>query len=484
MTASSPLPSAYEPRFPLGGFLPTIPAGQTIAEPARQIPVAADCDVVVLGGGPAGVCAAAAAARTGASVVLIERYGFFGGTATAANVNIWHSLYAMDGRTQVIGGLPDEVIRRLQRWGGVRNSRDDGETGTWAVDTELAKLAYDDVVLGSGVKVLLHTWLAGAITDGRRVAAAVVENKSGRHAVKARVFIDCTGDADLVRRAGLDTQLGNGAGFCQPPTLCFRVQVKQGPVVPLHQVQAELFKTPMDYNGQPYACFLWGCQMPGEQREYMLAGTRVLGVNVADARDLTRAEIEARYQMRWVYEKMRPMAGWSDSRITDIAAQIGLRESHRILADHQLTREELLTGQRFDDAIAQSTYRIDIHHVDGPGITFEGIDGHREIIYGDRTRKLERWDGRPADAPPRDTLCYFVPYRSLIPRGLDNVLAAGRCIGTNHDAAGATRVMINAMSFGQAAGTAAEMAAHSRDVRQVDPSALRARLKAAGVPLL
>lgn len=484
MPAANGSASAYEPRFPLGGFLPTAAAGQTVVEPTRQLPVAADCDVAVLGGGPAGVCAAAAAARAGASVVLIERYGFFGGTATAANVNIWHSLYGMDRRTQVIGGLPDEIIRRLQRWDGVRNACDDGETGTWAVDTELAKLAFDDVVLGSGVKVLLHTWLAGAVVEGRHVTAAVVENKSGRQAVKARVFIDCTGDADLVRRADVDTQLGNGSGHFQPPTLCFRVEVKRGPVVPLHEVQAELFRTPMDYNGQLYSCFLWGRQTPGEQREYMLAGTRVLGVNVADARDLTRAEIEARYQMRWVYEKMRQMTGWSDSRLTDIATQIGARESHRILADHQLTREELLTGQRFDDAIAQSTYRIDIHHVNGPGITFEGIDGLREIIRGDRTRQVERWDGAEPDAPPRDTLCYFVPYRSLIPRDLDNVLTAGRCIGTNHDAAGATRVMINAMSFGQAAGTAAEMAAHDRDVRQVDPAALRARLKAAGVPLL
>lgn len=484
MTVSPRSPSAHEPRFPLGGFLPAARDAQTIAEPARQIPVAADCDVAVLGGGPAGVCAAAAAARAGASVVLVERYGYFGGTATAANVNIWHSLYGMDDKTQVIGGLPDEVIRRLQRWGGVRNACEDGETGTWAVDTELAKLAYDDVVLGSGVKVLLHTWLAGAVVEGRRITAAVVENKSGRQAVKARVFIDCTGDADLIRRAGVTTQLGNGAGHFQPPTLCFRVQVKQGPVMPLRQVQAELYKTSMDYSGEPYSCFLWGCQTPGEPREYMLAGTRILGVNVADARDLTRAEIEARYQMRWVYERMREMTGWSDSRITDIAAQIGLRESHRILADHQLTREELLHGTRFDDAIAQSTYRIDIHHVDGPGITFEGIDGHREIIHGDRTRLLERWDGQPNDAPPRHTLCYFIPYRSLIPKALDNVLAAGRCIGTNHDSAGATRVMINAMSFGQAAGAAAELAAHTGDVRGVDPAGLRGHLIAAGVPLL
>lgn len=472
-----------QPRFPLGSFLPSTPDRRAIREPARDVPVIAECDLAVLGGGPAGVCAAAAAGRMGKSVVLVERYGHFGGTATAANVNIWHELYGTDNKTKVIGGLGEEIIRRLQKWGGADNSAKDGETGTWAIDTELAKLAMDDVVIGSGVKVLLHTWLADVVREGRRIKAAIVEGKSGRGAIVANSFIDCTGDADLVRRAGAATQCGNGAGYWQPPTLCFRVMVGSGEVQPLHEVQAELHKLKMDYNGQPYPCFLWGRSMPLEPREIMLAGTRVLGVNVGETADFTRAEIEARYQMRWVVEQMRRRKGWEKMRIADIAAQIGARESYRIVADHQYTREDLLEGRWFEDTIAQGSYRVDIHHVDGAGLTFEYLDGRREVVDGERRVRHERWDGAAPDAPPRDTLCYFIPYRSLIVRDLDNVLAAGRCIGADHVAAAGLRVMINAMSFGQAAGTAAAMA-EGGAVRQVPIDRLRARLIRDGVPLL
>lgn len=480
----TPMTSEYpQPTFPLQPFVPQSPTGRTVQESARTIPVIAECDLAFLGGGPAGVCAAAAAARMGKTVVLVERYGYFGGTATAASVNIWHELYGTDHKTKVIGGIGEEIIRRLQKWGGAENSAKDGETGTWAIDTELAKLAMDDVVIGSGVKVLLHTWLAGVVRQGRRITAAVVESKSGRGAIMADSFIDCTGDADLVRRAGAATQSGNGAGYWQPPTLCFRVMVGGGEVQPLHEVQAELHKLKMDYNGQPYPCFLWGQHMPLEPREIMLAGTRVLGVNVGQTADFTRAEVEARYQMRWVVQQMRHRKGWQQMRIVDIAAQIGARESYRIVADHQYSREDLLEGRWFEDAIAQGTYRVDIHHVKDAGLTFEYLDGRREIIDGQRRIRRERWDGAAPDAPPRDTLCYFVPYRSLIVRDLDNVLAAGRNIGADHVAAAGLRVMINAMSFGQAAGTAAAMAPGG-NVRQVPIDMLRTQLVRDGVPLL
>jgi len=476
-------------RFPLGDYLPQQNTTRTVTEPARDVPVLTECDVAVFGGGPAGVCAAAAAARAGKHVVLVERHGFLGGMATAANVNIWHSLYGTDHATKIIGGLPDEIIRRLQHLGAVENRAKDGETGEWTVDSETTKLVMDDVVIGSGVKLLLHTWLAGVVMDERRVAAALVENKSGRQAIVARTYIDCTGDADLVRRAGAAIQIGNGSagtsggGGCQPPTLCFRVHSDGDPVKPLHEVQAELGKLEMDYKREKYTCFLWGTAGVFDKHEYMLAGTRVLGVNVADGLDFTRAEIEARYQMRWVLDRMRSMTGWEQVRLLDIAAQIGARESYRILADHQLQRIELLEGRPFEDSIAQGTYRIDIHHMDGPGITFEYLDGRREIIAGDRQRTVERWDGQPADAAPRQTLCYHVPYRSLIPRDLDNVLAAGRCIGADHAAAAGLRVMINAMGFGQAAGTAAAMMDGGAGVRGVDVKALRACLVRDGVPL-
>ncbi|KPK81965.1 MAG: hypothetical protein AMJ81_10215 [Phycisphaerae bacterium SM23_33] len=456
---------------------------KSVPEPAREVPVLAECDVAVFGGGPAGVCAAAAAGRAGKQVVLVERYGFLGGMATAADVNVLHSLYGTDRKTRVIGGLAEEIIRRLQQRGAARNTNPAGESGGWIICSETAKFVLDDLVIGSGVRLLLHTWLADVIRDGRRIAAALVEGKSGRGAILANVYVDGTGDADLIRRAGVQTQLGDGQGRCQPPSLCFRVGGCKAGAVGLRGVQAELFKTPMDYNGQPYPTFLWGNPGIWDSREHMLAGTRVLGVNLADSTDLTRAEVEARYQLRWVLERLKAMPGWEDCYLVDVAAQIGGRESHRILADHQLTREEVLGGESFPDAVAQGTYPIDIHNPEGPGILFEHLDGTWNRIGGDGSSQQGRWDGQPAGAPPRGTLCYQVPYRSLVPRDLDNVLAAGRCAGANHDAAGAIRVMVNCMQLGQAAGAAAAITPPGASVRQVDAGQVQERLIEDDVPL-
>ncbi len=354
---------------------------------------------------------------------------------------------------------------------------------TWAELTETAKLVFDDLVVGSGVKLLLHVQAAGVVQEGDRLAAVLFEGKTGRHAIEAETFIDCTGDADIVRRAGLPTELGDGTGRCQAPTLCFRVRGADPNATPPHRLQEELFRTPMDYNGQPFPTCVWGTTGVRDPSERLLAGTRVLNVNAADTLSLTRAEVEARYQMRWVLGRLRSMPGWSEAYLTDIATQLGIRESHRIVAVHQLTRLEVLEGRRFPDAVAQGTYPIDIHTPDGPGISFEYLDGTTRHLAGDRTQTMGRWDGQPQEAPLRDTLCYQVPYRSLVPKGIDNLLAAGRCIGAHHDSAGAIRVMINAMQLGQAAGTAAALAGGS-PLPELDAARLVARLKSAGAPLL
>ncbi|MEN6401656.1 MAG: FAD-dependent oxidoreductase, partial [Armatimonadia bacterium] len=210
------------PQFPLQPFLAT-PTGRTIREPAREIPVIAECDVAVLGGGTSGLCAAVAAARQGASVVLVEHYGFLGGMATSSLVNIWHSFYGMDRKTKIIGGVPDDLIGGLKRFDAVYNADAEGETMHWVLDSEKCKFVCDDLVLASGVKLMLHTSLAGVLRDGRRLQAALVESKSGRGAIVANTYIDCTGDADLVRFAGVQTQVGNAVGGCQAPSLCFRL---------------------------------------------------------------------------------------------------------------------------------------------------------------------------------------------------------------------------------------------------------------------
>ena len=468
--------------FPLSDYLPDAPDGRSVAEPARDVPVVAECDVAVLGGGPAGVCAAVAAARAGRRVVLVERHGCLGGMATVGDVVVWHTLYGTDGRTQVIGGLVDATVRRLQAADGVYNTAADGETGNWVICAEKAKFVFDDLAIGSGVRLMLHTLLADVVRDGRRIVAAVVEGKSGRGAVLAETFIDCTGDADLIRRAGAATQVGDADGRCQPPSLCFRVAGVAEGAMSLDAIQAELSKRTIDATGGLYPCFLWGVPSAGDKSEWMLAGTRILGVNSAESADMTRAEVEGRYQLRWVLDQLRGFPGWETCRLVDVAAQVGTRESHRILADHQLERMEVLEGVQFDDAVAQGTYPIDIHTPDGPGLTFEYLNGLRREIAADRSVVETRWDGATEGAPLRETLCYTIPYRSLIPRGLDNALAAGRCAGASHDSMGAIRVMVNCMQLGQAAGSAAALV-QGGTVRGINVTKLRERLARDGAPL-
>jgi len=474
----------YEPKFPLSGFLPDPPPARTVREAARDVPVMAECDVAVFGGGPAGVCAAAAAARAGKRALLVERHGCLGGMSTVGWVTMIHTLYGTDRKTKIIGGLPEEFIRRLQRLGALKNTAGDGETGDWRICGETAKFVWDDMAVASGVRLALHTWLAGVVREGRRITAALVENKTGRQAILADTFIDCTGDADLVRRAGAATTLGNPEGKCQAPTLVFRVGGKGQDAMPLGKVQAELFKTPMDYNGERYPCYLWGNPGIWDPAEQMMAGTRVLNVNAADGRDFTRAEVEARYQLRWILRRLKALTGWEKAYLVDMGAQIGIRETHRIAADQVLTRDQLLHGTVFGDTVAQGTYPVDIHTPDAPGIIFDHLDGRRVTVGGDAVYRTSRWDGEKADAPKRKTLCWTVPYKCLVPRDLENVLAAGRCIGADHEAAGAIRVMINCMQFGQAAGTAAAMIPKGAGVRDVDAARLREKLIAAGVPLL
>lgn len=470
------------PEFPLQPFLATA-TDRTIREPARDIPVIAECDVAVLGGGTSGLCAAVAAARQGASVVLVEHYGFLGGMATSSLVNIWHSFYGMDRKTKIIGGVPDDLIAGLKGFDAVYNADAENETAHWVLDSEKCKFVCDDLVLASGVKLMLHTSLAGVLRDGRRIDAALVESKSGRGAIVANTYLDCTGDADLVRFAGVQTQVGNAVGGCQAPSLCFRLTDVDLSQTGFEKVQAELFKTPMNYNNGHYPPLLWASRWPGQENEWMAAGVRVLDVNSANADDLTRAEIEGRYQLRWFLEQARRLPGWQDVRLTGIGTQIGPRESHRIIADHELTREEVLYGHRFPDAIAQGTYPIDIHNPSGPGIVFEDLDGTRREVKGDRTTLVGRWDGLGPDEPKRDTLCYQVPLGGLVPRELDNVMAAGRNIGASHESAGAIRVMVNCMQAGQAAGVAAALAG-KRGVRAAEADQVRTRLVEMGMPLL
>lgn len=449
-----------------------------VVVPAERIPVVREVDVLVCGGGPAGICAAVAASRLGAQVMLVERHGFFGGMATAGLVVIWHKLYGMDYETKVIRGLPEELVERLARRRAVRNSRSDGR-GQYIIDAEQAKLAFDELILDAQVTPLVHTWASDVLLDESQIDTVIIQNKSGRQAIRARVVIDATGDADIAARAGVQCEKGDAQGLMQPPSLCFRVGG-----IDVERAQREGFRKglvakalnrPMDYNGQEYSNHLWTARSLFREDELLLAGVRVTEVDGSDGWSFTRAEMEGRRQLEWVLTQLRThVPGFEEAYVVDIASQIGIRETRRIVGEHVLQEEELLEGVRFPDVIAQGTYPIDIHNPVRRGILLKEIDGSMRESLDDGSWQRGYWTH---DGQPRGTVCYQVPYRCLVPKNCSNLLVAGRCISTTHVAHAATRVMVNCMQFGQAAGTAAALCvSENMPVRDLPTSTLHRAL--------
>jgi hypothetical protein len=385
-----------------------------------------------------------AAARLGAKVALIESNGFFGGVATASLVNIWHSLADRTRKKQIIAGLTAEVIDRLRRR--------DAVTGRYTLNTEMLKLELDSMVTKAGIRPFLHTLFVAPIVENGRMIAAVIEDKSGRRAIRAKQFIDATGDADVITRMGLEVYARKNV---QPPTMCCVLRGVR-----------EIRKTHRGFNVHraifdkkyPQALkkgFAWLATVPGATDHIMLAGTRVFGANCSDADQLTRAEMEGRRQVRAVCDLLREH--FMDSKGVPLAwlpAKIGIRETRHARCLHTLTVDEILSGKRFDDAIGNGTYPVDIHSATGAGVKFRHL---------------------------KDALFYQIPFSSLVPRGAKNVLVAGRSIDADEGAFGAVRVMVNCNQMGQAAGAAAWLALDSsKNVDKLDVAKLRATLKKQG----
>ena len=419
-----------------------------ITEPARQTPVVHECDLCVIGGSCTGVFAAVAAARLGAKVALIESNGFFGGVATASLVNIWHSLADLKRKNQIIGGLTSEVIDRLRR--------KDAIAGRYALNTEMLKLELDDMVSRAGVRPFLHALFVAPIVAGGRITAAVIEDKSGRRAIRAKQFIDATGDADVIARMGLEVYARKNV---QPPTMCCVLRGMRGirKTHPGFNVCKVIFDK--KYPQALRRGFAWYSGVPGATDHLMLAGTRVFGANCSDADELTRAELEGRRQVRAICDLLREH--FMDGKGVPLAwlpAKIGIRETRHARCVHRLTVDEILSGKRFPDAIGNGTYPVDIHSAEGEGVKFRHL---------------------------KDVPFYQIPFSSLVPRGAKNVLVAGRCLDADEGAFGAVRVMVNCNQMGQAAGAAAWLALDSsKDVDKLDTTKLRATLKKQGAIVL
>jgi hypothetical protein len=411
-------------------------------------------------------------------VVIIEKDNCFGGIATTAMVNVWHSLHDTEGKKQIIAGLTEEVVDRLDKRGAVKRHAPANPSRGFTFNSEELKIELDELAREAGIKIYFHTQFAAPApirdSDGR-LAAVFVENKSGRGAIRARVFIDATGDADLAARLGCETYFAN---HLQPATACARFSGWDTLGDTAAQV-GELIRTHGPAHNLP-PTFSWGGRVPGSDT-YMLAATRIHGINPADADDLTHGEIEGRRQVRAIMDILREASPEARLSLEALPSRLGLRESRHIRSPYQLTGDDVLSGRTFDDAIAQGSYRVDIHHQDKPGITLRYLDGTEEYHRPGFPSERSRWRPESATNPTY----YQIPYRALLPlRGPDNVIVAGRMLDVDPIAHAAVRVMVNMNQTGEAAGVAAVLAIKSgQPLALIKPSDIRSSLIAGGSAL-
>ena len=385
-------------------------------------------DVVVAGGGLAGVMAACSAAREGMRVLIVEKYGFLGGMATAGLVNPFMSFYERGGGNVVANaGLFASLLEKVYSLGGSNSPN------SHSYMEEFVKLALDRMCAEHGVKVLFHSLLTDAELSGNTIKSITVSGCSGNIRITAPVFVDSTGDADLTAFAGLEYMLGRDIdGLCQPMTLCFRLANVDWKRFDRQKAQT-LYKE-MRGNGQlrnPREDILI-FNLPVENIMH-LNTTRIVGRNPVDVEDLSAAETEAREQVYEMYRFMREnIAGMEDCVLVMSAPETGIRESRRIAGLYELTQEDILTARKFDDRIARGTYSIDIHNPAGTGTVIMNVPDHDY---------------------------YTIPLRSMIVRGSDNLIVAGRPICSTHEAHSAIRVMPITSCIGEAAGAACALAA-------------------------
>jgi hypothetical protein len=415
---------------------------KTIEEPARQIPIYGEYEVAVLGGGPAGIAAAVAAARAGRRTLLVERYGFLGGMGTAAGVTNFCGLHAnVHGELhRVVQGVASDLLSRIDRLDGLNKPHLIlGKILAQAYDTAAYKIAADDLLAAHEVDILFHALGAGAAMEGEtRVNALFVETKAGRQAIRADIFIDCSGDGDLAAWAGARYEVGDSHGHMLYPSMMFRLNgidpAKAGDAwrtIPQLMEQAEARGT---HKFPRKAAIVRPQRSPIEWRVNFTQLKRDDGsaINGLEPDDLTRGEIDGRRQAVEAFQFLRTVPGFENSYIVDLPPQLGIRETRRVVGLYQLSGEDVLGCASFDDSIGVNGWPMEVH------------------VAGDVIFKFP---------PIPESRGYNeMPYRMLVPEGVDNLLVAGRCASMTHDGQSAARVSGACFAMGEAAGTAAALA--------------------------
>ncbi len=430
----------------------------------KELPVTHEADVIIFGGGPGGIGAAVMAARAGAKTLLVERYGCLGGMATIGEVHPFMGNHVDD--KPLDAPVYIDWVTAMQKYQPLPEPDENLMHRSRFINKDAAMLAAEDIVLDAGAKILYHHTLVDVVMEGDTIKAAILSSKSGFTAVGARVFVDCTGDADLAARAGCEFEMGGPSGHCQPMTTCFKLShVKRGFAADDNEDRkswrAELNRIwdearasgELENPRDNCLCFDWF-----DEDVVHFNTTRVIHMNATNAAELSRAEIEARKQIRQILAIFRARApGFADARIHSIAHHIGVRETRRVLGEDYITRKSFETAEKFPDAIARCRYPIDIHNPDGAGT---------ELV----SMPAGEW--------------FEIPYGCIVPRDCGNLLVGGRPISVDHAIHASMRVMPPACSVGQAAGMAAAMAAgQSVRPRELDGIQVRRRLVEAGARL-
>ncbi|WP_230951606.1 FAD-dependent oxidoreductase [Burkholderia diffusa] len=441
-----------------------------VTEPARQTPILDEYEVVVLGGGPAGIAAATAAASAGCKTLLVERYGFLGGMGTAAGVTNFCGLHAnvFGEIRRVVHGVSSQLTDRIARLDGLcePHSLFGGRIAAQAYDNAAYKIAADDLLVSSGSQILFHAYAADVLMRSEcEIEALLVETKSGRQAIVAQIFVDCSGDADMAAAAGVPYHKGDGAEGMMYPSTMFRVNG----VDPVRAGRAwEHFDELMERAKRDGFQFARKTPIIRPQKNAVewranvtqLSNPDGSAIDGTNALQISDGEIAGRRQVGDFIQFLRAYApGFEQAYVLEIAPQLGVRETRRIVGDYQLTEEDVLRCADFADSVGVNGWMIEEH------------------VAGDVKFKFQ-YD------VPRVRGFNHLPYRMIVPSKIDNLLVAGRCASMTHMGQSAARVTGACFVMGEAAGTAAALSLSTgSSLRSIEVKSLQDALERNGAYL-